>query len=99
MLAFVLELFTNSSPTWEAKISESQLMTLKSEQPEYADFSQLLAVPLGLTSDFFLSSALEIFQSQRCGWCERLKISSPLEPRNLGQGFQTNCVSSPSCYE
>ena len=46
-------LFTNSSPTWEAKISESHLMTLKSEQLEYADFSQLLAVPLGLTSDFF----------------------------------------------
>ena len=55
MLAFVLELslFTNSSPTWEAKISESHLMTLKSEQLKYADFSQLLAVPLGLTSDFF----------------------------------------------
>ena len=41
-------LFTDSSPTWEAKISESCLMTLKSEQAEFTEFSQLLAVPLGL---------------------------------------------------
>lgn len=45
-------LFINSS-TWEAKISESCLMTLNSELAEFAKFPQLLAVPLGLTLDFF----------------------------------------------
>lgn len=60
-----LSLFTNSSPTWEAKISESQLMPLKSEQLEYADFSQIIGSALGFDLWFFLSSALEIFQSQR----------------------------------
>ena len=63
-------LFINSS-TWEAKISESCLMTLNSELAEFAKFPQLLAVPLGLTLDFFfffLSNALENFQSQ--GFCD-----------------------------